>query len=125
MTSRFVHTSTHDTKDALVLQLSYILNVYSDTGTTLRELAEVVGCSASALSRIKNARKNGYSRDMVLRIADALDLNYRLLTVRENGKTVNHTEVEAAFDYCTRKGILKPIKAALAMGTFSNAQLRH
>lgn len=105
MSKRFVHTSTHTTKSALILQLSYILVMYNSAKITLKELSEKTGVSASTLSRIKNGYEGGHSLDSVLRLADAIDLEYRVVTERVDGVTTNHTYVEPATDYCKRKGL--------------------
>lgn len=111
---RFVHTSTHDSKVSLVFQLSYILTAYSEAKTTLKELSAKIGVSVSALSRIKNGHETGYTLDTVLRIADELDLAYRLVTERYYGTTTHHTYVEPAVDYCNRKELKF---AAIALAT--------
>lgn len=112
--TRFVHTSTHDSKVSLVFQLSYILNAFSEAKTTLKELSARIGVSTSALSRIKNGHETGYTLDTVLRIADELDLGYRLVTERYEGQTTHHTYVEPAVDYCNRKELKF---AAIALAT--------
>lgn len=118
MTKRYVHTSTHDAKTALVFQLSYILAAYNEAKTTLKELSKRTGVSASTLSHIKNGRPVGYTLDTVLRVADALDLEYRLVTERINGETVHHTYTEPAVAYCSRKQLKF---AAIALATIGGS----
>lgn len=116
MSKRFVHTSTHDTKASLVMQLSYILVMYNNAKVTLKELSELTGVNVNTLSRIKNAREGGYSLDSVLRLADGLDLDYRIVTERMAGVTTNHTFVEPAIDYCKRKGVSPTPTARIPAG---------
>lgn len=123
-TARFVHTSTHDSKVSLVFQLSYILTAYSEAKTTLKELSVRTGVSASALSRIKNGHETGYTLDTVLRIADELDLGYRLVTERCDGETTHHTFVEPAVDFCNRKELKFAAIALATIGTMSHINPR-
>jgi len=87
------------------MQLSYILVMYNSVKITLKELSAKTGVNASTLSRIKNGHESGHSLDSVLRLADALDLEYRVVTERVDGVTTNHTYVEPGVDYCKRKGL--------------------
>jgi len=124
MTKRFVHTSTHDSKVSLVFQLSYILSAYSSAKTTLKELSVRTGVSASALSRIKNGHETGYTLDTVLRVADKLDLEYRLVTERVGGITTHHTYVEPAVDYCNRNDLKFAAIALATIGSMSHISTR-
>lgn len=110
MAARFVHTSTHDIKNSLIFQLSYILIAYSDANRTQAELSKLTGVSVSAISRIKNSRQGGASLDTVLRLADGLDLEYRSVTERVDGRTTHHTYCEQAVEYCKRKGLPIPYR---------------
>lgn len=122
--TRFVHTSTHDAKVALVFQLSYILAAYGEAHTTLAELARKTGVSASMLSRIKNGHETGYTLDTVLRVADELDLGYRLVTERTGGVTTHHTYVEPAVDYCNRNELKFAAIALATIGSMSHINTR-
>lgn len=107
MSKRYSHSSVLNAKQLLVISLSYILAMHMKNRRTLASLAREIGCSASLLSRIKNGHETGYTLDTAMTIADAIDLNYRLVMTREDGVTTTHTDVEEPISYCVRKGMVR------------------
>ena len=110
MSKRYTHSSVLNAKQLLVISLSYILAMHMKNRRTLASLSREIGCSASLLSRIKNGHETGYTLDTAMTIADAIDLEYRLVMSREDGVTSTHTEVEEAIGYCVRKGMVQRVK---------------
>lgn len=110
MSKRYSHSSVLNAKQLLVISLSYILAMHMKNRRTLASLSREIGCSASLLSRIKNGHETGYTLDTAMTIADAIDLNYRILMTREDGATVTHTEVEEPIGYCMRKGLTRRVR---------------
>lgn len=110
MSKRYSHSSVLNAKQLLVISLSYILAMHMKNRRTLASLSREIGCSASLLSRIKNGHETGYTLDTAMTIADAIDLNYRILMTRADGVTVTHTEVEEPIGYCMRKGLTRRVR---------------
>lgn len=110
MSKRYSHSSVLNAKQLLVISLSYILAMHMKNRRTLASLSREIGCSASLLSRIKNGHETGYTLDTAMTIADAIDLNYRILMTRDDGVTVTHTEVEEPIGYCMRKGLTRRVR---------------
>jgi len=112
MSKRYSHSSVLNAKQLLVISLSYILAMHMKNRKTLASLSREIGCSVSLLSRIKNGHETGYTLDTAMTIADAIDLDYRILMTRENGVSATHTEVEEPIGYCLRKGLTQRVRYA-------------
>lgn len=103
---RYIHTAIESSKQAFVVRLSFILS-HLNAKITQRELAIMTGVSPSTISCLKNNRHDRVSINSVLRVADALKLEYTVSIVSRNGKSKSEVVVESAVAYMARSSVIQ------------------
>lgn len=96
---RFKHEAVVLAKKAFLVRLSFIIKRVTELDVTQKDIAALVGCSASQISAVKNEREKAVTIETLMRIADALRLTYTIEYRSINGKVSQHFKMESGVDY--------------------------
>ncbi|QVW55097.1 hypothetical protein pEaSNUABM29_00053 [Erwinia phage pEa_SNUABM_29] len=96
---RFKHSAVVLAKKAFLVRLSFIIKRITEIDVTQKEIAQLVGCSASQISAIKNEREHAVTIETLMRVADTLRLAYVVEYSSRNGKCKHAFRIEAAVEY--------------------------
>ncbi|HHS7556248.1 TPA: helix-turn-helix domain-containing protein [Salmonella enterica] len=96
---RFKHSAVVLAKKAFLVRLSFIIKRITEIDVTQKEIAQLVGCSASQISAIKNEREKNVTIETLMRVADVLRLTYTVEYQSRNGKCKYIFKMESGVDY--------------------------